>query len=494
MKDISERFIILEDSKGDRIRTYDKLLMKFVTLRQIKSSLSMGKIIALLDKIINLDNEFLKVIGYQTLDNGTVYAIEEIPPQEKVDLRNDVRELLQVTRYIGRMFEYLNSQGLRIKLPEEDKIYKEGEGKYLISPLDLIDINDPERVQNKGEILNTLISFFISFAPQSLRDALSTLIERNIISKLDNVDALVNMLNTFVLQEERMRTKSESKRTAGEPRREKKKISPWVFVITVLLVLAGISVWLLYSLGEKLFFSEGTIPDVIVPDIVNKPLPEAYSILKASNLNMEISGLEYSSAIPSGNVISQDPTSGLKVKAGRSVKVVVSKGIEFVNVPNIVGQDLGNARKILESIGLKIGDIRETPSRTTPDGIVISQNPKYGSITSKNSLVAIEISRHLQSNMPNLIGKTQEEAERILKSLGSYILIIKEKESDTPGIIIEQNPIANTTLIQEIPRIEITIGIPKKVIPQPTPSPSLEEPPIQGETETPSDSGALSPE
>lgn len=494
MKDLSERFIILEESKGDRIRTYDKLLMKFVTLRQIRSNLSMGKIIALLDKIINLDSEFLKVIGYQALDNGIVYAIEEIPPQENVDLSNDIRELLHVTRYLGRMFEYLNSQGLRIKLPEEDKIYKEEGGKYLVSPLDLVDINDPERIQNKGEILNTLVSFFISFAPSSLRDTLSSLIERNIIPKLDNADALVNMLNTFVLQGERMKSKIESKRTVGELRKERKKISPWIFVITILLVLAGISVWLLYSLGEKLFFSEGTIPDVIVPDIVNKPLPEAYSILKASSLNIEISGLEYSSAIPSGNIISQDPTSGLKVKAGRSVKVVVSRGIEFVNVPNIVGQDLGNARKILESVGLKIGDIRETPSRTTPDGIVISQNPKYGSITSKNSLVAIEIARHLQSNMPNLIGKTQEDAERILKSLGSYILIIKEKESDTPGIIIDQNPIANTTLLQEVPRIEITVGIPKKIIPQPTPSPTLEEPTIQGKTETPPNTEAPPPE
>ncbi|MGC8971723.1 MAG: PASTA domain-containing protein [bacterium] len=494
MRDLSERFIILEEPKEDRIRAYDKLLMKFVTLRQIKTNLSTGKIIALLDKIINLNNEFLKIFGYQTLDNGIVYAIEDIPPQEKADLRNNVRELLQVTRYIGRMFEYLNSQGFRIKLPEEDKIYKEDEGKYLVSPLDLVDINMPERVQNKGEILNTLMSFFISFSPQSLRNTLSSLIERNIISKLDSADALVNMLNTFVLQEERMKSRPESKRTVGEPKGERKKISPWVFIITILLVLASISVWLLYSLGEKLFFSEGAIPDVIVPDIINKPLPEAYSILKASGLNIEISGIEYSSAIPSGNVISQDPASGLKVKAGRSIKVVVSKGIEFVNVPNVVGQDLGNARKILESVGLKIGDIRETPSRTTPDGIVISQNPKYGSITSKNSLVAIEIARHLQSSMPNLIGKTQEEAERILKSLGSYILIIKEKESDTPGIVIEQNPVANTTLIQETPRIEITVGIPKKVIPQSTPFPTPEESPIQGGTETPSNTEVLPPE
>jgi beta-lactam-binding protein with PASTA domain len=72
--------------------------------------------------------------------------------------------------------------------------------------------------------------------------------------------------------------------------------------------------------------------------------------------------------------------------------------------------------------------------------------------------------------MPNLIGKTQEEAEGLIDSLGSYKLIIKEAESDTPGVVISQNPLPNTSIIQEVPRIEITIGIPKRVVPQVVPS------------------------
>ncbi len=495
MRDLSERFIILEESKGDKVRAYDKLLTRFISLRQIKSGLSLGRILAILDKLMNLDNDFLKVIGYQALDNGTVYVIEDLPPQEGVDLKKDVRELLQVTRYIGRMFEYLNSLGLRIRLPEEDKIYKDDRGRYLISPIDLIDMNNPDRVQSKEELLDALATFFISFAPKSLKDILSSLMERKIIHKLDNTDALANMLNTFILQEERMKSKSENRKQEIETRRERKKISPWVIIIPILVVLAGISVWMLYSIGERLLLGEGTVADVIVPDIINRSLTEAYGILKSSGLNIEVSGLEYSSAIPAGNIISQEPIGGSKVKQGRSIKVTVSKGIELINVPNIIGQDLNNARKTLESVGLKIGDIRETPSRTSPDGIVISQNPKYGSITSKNSLVAVEISRHLQSNMPRLVGKPFEDVEKILKPLGPYILIVKEQESDTPGIVISQSPSTNTTLLQEIPRIEIVVGIPKRVIPKPEftspaspnneTSPSESNPLVPSNTENP---------
>lgn len=480
MRDLSERFIILEESKGDRVRAYDKLLMRFISLRQVKSGLSLGKVLAILDKLMNLDKEFLKVIGYQTLDNGTVYVLEDLPPQENVDLKNNTKELLQVTRYIGRMFEYLNSLGLRVRLPDEDKIYKDDSGKYFMSPIDLIDMNNPDRVQSKEELLDMLTTFFISFAPKSLKDILASLVERNIIHKIDNADALVNMLNTFILQEEKMKSKTEVRKQEIEVRKERRRISPWIIVIPILVVLAGVSVWMLYSIGERLLLGDGSVPDVIVPDIVNRSLTEAYGLLKTSGLNIEISGLEYSSAIPAGNIISQEPASGSKVKQGRSVKVTVSKGIELINVPNIVGQDLNNARKTLESVGLKIGDIRETPSRTSPDGIVISQNPKYGSITSKNSLVALEISRHLQSNMPRLVGKPFEDVEKILKPLGPYILIVKEQESDTPGVVISQSPSTNTILLQEIPRIEIVVGIPRKVIPKPVVPPST-----SSDTDTP---------
>lgn len=475
MRDLSERFIILEDSNIDRIRAYDKLLTKFVILRRLKTTLGLGKLIPILEKVINLEGNILKVFGYQVLENGTVYSIEEVPPQEEVNLIGNTKELLNVTRYVGRSLESISKVGIRVKLPPREEIYRDERGNYYISPLSVIDLNNPDKPFGKEEILNLLASFFMLYAPQNLKNTVSYLLERNIIGKLDNADAFVNMLNTLLTQEERMKIKTEDKKSPLEIKKERKKINPWVIILIVLLLVAGVSVGVLYSVSKKLFFPEETIPDVIVPDIVNKSLPEAFNILKSNNLNVEFSGLEYSNAVPAGNVISQDPMSGTKVKAGRSIKVVISKGIEFVNVPNIIGQELGNARKILESVGLKIGDIKESYSRTSPNGIVLSQNPKYGDIVSKNSLVTVEISRHLPNIMPDLIGKTQEEAERLIDSLGSYKLIIREAESDTPGVVISQNPPPNTSIIQEIPRVEITVGIPKKVEPQVIPSPATPE-------------------
>ena len=472
MKELNERFILLDTSYSTKVRAYDKLLTKFVILRQIKTPFGVSKIIPLLDRLSKLEGEFLKVLGYEILDNSNIYTIEEIPPQEKVDVSR-VDELIKVTRYIGNSLESLSNLGLRVRIPPIEEVYKDENNRYVISPTVIIDLTNWEKAQDKKEILNLVAHFFISFAPQRLKEAVEALLERNIISKLDNTNAFANMLNTLILQEERMKMKTEV-REKPDIKKEKKRMNTWIIAIIVLLSIAVVSVVVLYSLGEKFIFSEGTVPEVIVPDIVNKPITEAFNILRNVGLNIEIKGIEYNSAIPACNIISQEPGSGMKVKTGRSISVIISKGIELLSVPNVIGQDLGNARKILETAGLKVGEIQETYSRTSPDGIVVSQNPKYGSITSKNALVALEITRHIQNVMPNFVGKSLEEAQRVLDSLGPYKLTIRESESDTPGVIISQNPSPNTSLIQEVPTIELIVGIPRRT-PQPMPAPSQPE-------------------
>ncbi|MGB9682566.1 MAG: PASTA domain-containing protein [bacterium] len=470
MRELGERFILLDAFRNDKVRAYDKLLAKFVVLRQIRSSLGVNKIIPLLDHLTRIDGKFLRVLGYDVLEDGSIYTIEEIPPQEKVDIGN-LDSLLKLIHYIGSSLELISNLGLRAKIPPISEVYIDENGNYLVSPIMLVDFSNWDKVLDRKELLNLLAVFVTSFAPPRLKESVEALLERNIISKLDNVDAFVNMLNTLILQEERMNIKPTAVSEKPDIKKERRKTSPWIIAIVVLLSIAILSVVLVYTIGERYIFPEGAVPEVIVPDITNKPINEAYNILRDTGLNMNIKGIEYNNAVPACNIISQDPSSGVKVKAGRSISVVISKGIELISVPNVIGQDLGNARKILETAGLRIGDIQESYSRTSPDGIVVSQNPKYGSITNRNALVALEITRHIQNTMPNFIGKTLDDAQKILDSLGPFKLTIRETESDTPGIILSQNPSPNTPIIQEIPSIELTVGIPQKapqVIPAPT--------------------------
>ena len=80
----------------------------------------------------------------------------------------------------------------------------------------------------------------------------------------------------------------------------------------------GRSVDLVVALGADM---------VIVPDVVGKDTPAAELLIEGAHLVMAVVG-QYSSTIPAGAVISQNPLAGTRVRVGTEVVVVVSLGIE----------------------------------------------------------------------------------------------------------------------------------------------------------------------
>src|SRR5699024_10799206 len=69
---------------------------------------------------------------------------------------------------------------------------------------------------------------------------------------------------------------------------------------------------------------------------------------------------EYSSTVPVGSVIRQDPApgEGTQLYRGDEVAVVVSLGPEPVAIPDVVGDQVGPAREVLEEAGFVV-DVEE---------------------------------------------------------------------------------------------------------------------------------------
>jgi len=65
---------------------------------------------------------------------------------------------------------------------------------------------------------------------------------------------------------------------------------------------------------------------VVVPDVQGKSMIEANTILKNEGLYIRVEGEDYDPAVPEGFIVRQDIPSGNKVKEGREIKVIVSKG------------------------------------------------------------------------------------------------------------------------------------------------------------------------
>jgi serine/threonine-protein kinase len=130
--------------------------------------------------------------------------------------------------------------------------------------------------------------------------------------------------------------------------------------------------------------SDGPRP-VIIPNLTN--LTEADATQKLAELGVEVTHAEaYSDTVEEGNVISQGTAGGTQVFEGTSVVLTISKGSEFVEVPDVKDLVVQVARDRLASADLKYAEVG------SPElGRVQKQDVAPGSKVKRGSVVTITI-------------------------------------------------------------------------------------------------------
>ncbi|MET0873046.1 MAG: PASTA domain-containing protein [Paeniglutamicibacter terrestris] len=123
-----------------------------------------------------------------------------------------------------------------------------------------------------------------------------------------------------------------------------------------------------------LVISRGPAP-VEVPDVGGMSAQEAESALEKAGLKGSAAPKEYSTSVPVGTVISQEPSSGT-AERGSTVTYVISRGPRMIDVPNVQGKQLNQARTELEALGFKL-EVQEFLGGFF--GTVRSQDPANGS-------------------------------------------------------------------------------------------------------------------
>ncbi|MGO9613295.1 MAG: PASTA domain-containing protein [Dissulfurispiraceae bacterium] len=144
------------------------------------------------------------------------------------------------------------------------------------------------------------------------------------------------------------------------------KIPLYVVILLAIGIIAG------HFTFQALSFSR----TVTVPDVRGKSTIEANNILKDKELYIRIEGEDYDALIPEGYIIRQDVPSGNKVKEGREIKVVLSKGPKVKYVPDVVGQTLDDAEAQLRGRGIRIKKIIYVHSEDVPKDSIVAQRPE----------------------------------------------------------------------------------------------------------------------
>ena len=182
--------------------------------------------------------------------------------------------------------------------------------------------------------------------------------------------------------------------------------------------------------------------DVEVPNFVGMDIDEAEAEAGKLGIRLNMS-TEYNADVPKDEIIRQTTSPGMKVRKGFEVKIVVSEGSKLAVVPDLVYKNESEAEALLKAKGFKVGAVTPEFSEL-PIGTIIDQNPRAGLEAVEGSAVDYVVSKGPEVatvSMPNLVGKTLEEARVILAQFNLKEGSITEEYSNVyvRGYIIGQN-------------------------------------------------------
>jgi serine/threonine-protein kinase len=195
--------------------------------------------------------------------------------------------------------------------------------------------------------------------------------------------------------------------------RRRRRRWPWIAAIVVLVVAILVAGAIVALMKTKLL-----APSYKLPALVGLSVPQADAKLHHDRFVVNVVGRQTSITAPVGQILSQKPHPGRKLKQGSTVSVVVSSGLPSVTVPvlSAVTGDCPAITTLLAASHFKTA-CTDPNSTSVSKGTVIDWNPKssapYGSVIT----VSVSAGPPVET-IPSLTGQSCTGATTTLQALG----------------------------------------------------------------------------
>jgi eukaryotic-like serine/threonine-protein kinase len=267
-----------------------------------------------------------------------------------------------------------------------------------------------------------------------------------------------------------------------EPRR---KVWPWVAVITTIVVLA-VAIFAIVFLTSN---NNG----VGVPDVAGQTLSQAKASLVQSGFKIGTVTRQPSATVSKNSVIKTNPPAGDNASKGSKVGIVVSSGPSTISLQNLSGETVSQAEQWLSSHGLKalVKSSNAAPAGS-PQGVVFNQKPGAGINVAPGSTVILYVPPSAVV-MPNVVNMSQQAATNLLSGAPYFLNVTTSPCTGSQvgavptGDVCQSSP---TPGQQVVPHTNVVIYIePAQQTTSPTPSPSTPTPSPSSPSPSPSDNG-----
>jgi serine/threonine-protein kinase len=163
----------------------------------------------------------------------------------------------------------------------------------------------------------------------------------------------------------------------------------------------------------------------LIPSLVGLTPEAAVNLLAKSPIKVGDLTEIFSDQAPKGFVISSSPAAGEKVKRDAVVDLLISKGIETIDVTSYVGKSADQALNELTEGGFDVETVNEF-SESVLAGAVITQVPSGGAPLAKGAKITLTVSKGSQYVfIPNVFSLTEAKARTALADLELKVVVKK---------------------------------------------------------------------
>jgi beta-lactam-binding protein with PASTA domain len=191
-----------------------------------------------------------------------------------------------------------------------------------------------------------------------------------------------------------------------------------------------------------------------VPAVVGKNINEVEKFLDTKGFEVVVQDSAYYDSLPPGFVLRQVPEADEVVKINRTVYVTINRFVPpDVEMPNLLGSSYRNAEMVLRNLGLRMGDTSyrfDFAKNSVLEQLYNGSSIKAGTKLKMGSTISLVLGSGLGSedvNVPDLVGRSYDEARALLDAQGlSGLVIVDPNVKDTASAFVyKQNPMPRTT-------------------------------------------------
>jgi len=214
--------------------------------------------------------------------------------------------------------------------------------------------------------------------------------------------------------------------------RRRRRRWPWITAVVVFLLLLGA--------GTAYVLVRSRVPSHPVPALRGQTIAQAKVTLRDEEFKVKIGARRFDEEVPDGAILDQNPSSLGTLREASTVTVVLSKGPPPRRVPTLADIDRAAAEKALTDAGF-VPKVVTQINEVKPKGAVIDWSSKGATLPKGSEITVIVSDGPAPIEVPDLGGKTFEDAKAVLTAKGLEVAQLEKFDSDVDkGLVISTSP------------------------------------------------------